>query len=106
MPVNNFLNQSVTIKAKSGFTLEGKPNLGSGTGIMARFQDKQTKLFDDKGVEYLTDAEIWVKPTQTINLEDVIVYGGVNYKVVRIDTKRDLDGQIHHKKALVVKTKE
>lgn len=106
MPINNYLNQTVTLKQKSGFTLEGKPSLSAGVSIMARFQDKQTRLVDDKGNEYVTDAEVWVKPTQTVSLEDVITYGGVNYKVVRIDTKRDLDGQIHHKKALVVKTKE
>jgi hypothetical protein len=106
MPVNNYLNQTVTLKTKSGFTLEGKPNLGVGASIVARFQDKQTRLVDDKGNEYVTDAEVWLKPTQTVNLEDVIVYGSVNYKIVRIDTKRDLGGKIHHKKALVVKTKE
>lgn len=106
MPVNNYLNQTASLKQKSGFTVEGKPSLGAGASVRVRFQDKQTRLVDDKGNEYVTDGEIWMKPTQTVNLEDVIVYGSVNYKVVRIDTKRDINGQTHHKKALVVKTQE
>jgi hypothetical protein len=106
MPINNYLNQSVTLKQKSGFSLEGKPTLSVGTTIKARFQDKQKRLVDDVGNEYFTDAEVWLKPTQTINLDDVVVYGSVSYKVVQIDTKRGLNGQIDHKKALVVKTKE
>lgn len=106
MSINTYLNQNLEKKIRSGFTLEGKPSLGSAVSFKGRFQDKQTRLVDSNGVEFTTDGEVWMKPDESINLEDYIIYESVNYKVVRIDTKRKFDGEVNHKKALVVKTKE
>lgn len=106
MPINSYLNQTVVLKAKAGFDVEGKPSLGAGSNIQARFQDSKKRLVNNQGNEFITDAEVWLKPNQTIALEDVIIYGGVNYKVVKIETKRWVNGKINHKKAMVIKTKE
>lgn len=104
--IENYLNQSVTIKSKTGFDLEGKPTTSAGVAIAARFQHKTKTLRNDQGLEYTVDAELWTKPEQAIALEDVITYESVNYKVVKIDDKRGLNGKTSHKKALLTRTKE
>ena len=106
MPIDSYLNQTVTLKAKSSVDKFGKTVVATGVSIESRFQEKIKRLVDDNGKEYLADAELWVKPTQTINLDDLITVSSVNYKVVRIDTKRGLTGSIDHKKAYLKRTKE
>lgn len=104
--IESYLNQSVTLKSKTGFNLEGKPNTSAGVTIAARFQHKTKTLRNDQGVEYVIDAEMWAKPDQALALEDVLTYEGVNYKIVKIDDKRNLSGITSHKKALLTRTKE
>lgn len=104
--IESYLNQSVTIKSKTGFDVAGKPTLSTGAAIAARFQHKTKTMRNDQGLEYIVDAELWVKPDQAIALEDVITYESANYKVVKIDDKRNLSGQTSHKKALLTRTKE
>ena len=104
MPVASFLNQTVQRKAKSGHDAYGKVQIGSAANIEARFQESHERAFDDNGKEYEVDAELWVKPTQTINLEDIIIVSSANYRVVKTSIHRDVTGRVHHKKALLVKT--
>jgi len=106
MPIDTYLNQQVTRKAKSGTDKFGKTTVGASETIEARYQEKAKRLVDDNGKEYLADAELWVKPTQTIELEDLITVSSVNYKVVRVDTKRGFTGSVDHKKAYLKRTKE
>ena len=104
--IDGYLNQIVSRSAKSGYDVYGKPTTKDGEDVKARFQEKQRRAMDDKGVEFLTDAELWIKPDQTMELDDVITYEGIKYKVVRVDVKRGLSGNPDHKKVLLVKTKE
>lgn len=106
MPIDTYLNQQVQIKSKTGFDKYGKPTTGSASTIEARFLEKQNIFKDDNGKEYTTDAELWILPTQTITLEDVITVNSINYKVARIDARRDINGSIDHRKAFLIKTKE
>lgn len=102
--ITEYLNQTLTRKSKTGFDEQGKTSLNSGVNFKGRFREKQKKIIDYKGNEYMTDGEVWTEPNQDMNLDDLIVYSGVNYKVVKIDTPRDLGGEIHHKKIFVIKT--
>lgn len=106
MPIDAYLNQRVSRKAKSGVDKFGKVTTSAAATIEARFQEKAKRLVDEQGKEYLADAELWVKPSQTLELEDVITVNSINYKVVRVDTKRGLTGGIDHKKAYLKRTKE
>jgi hypothetical protein len=104
--IESYLNQSGTLKSKTGFSLEGKPTLSTGTVVACRFQHKTKTLRNDQGVEYTIDAELWLKPDQAVALEDVFVFESVNYKISKIDDKRNLSGNTSHKKALLTRTKE
>jgi len=104
--IETYLNQFAVIKSRTGFDLEGKPVISAGTTIGVRFQNITKTIRNDAGMEYAIDAEVWTRADQTVELEDVIVYGGSNYKVVKVEIKRDLSGNISHKKALLTKTNE
>lgn len=106
MPITTYLNTTVTRKPKSTLDKYGAVTTGTAVNIRARIQEKVTRLFDERGIEFLADAELWVKPTETINLEDLITFESNNYKVVRIDTKRGLTGNKDHKKIYLRRTKE
>lgn len=106
MPIDTYTNQAVQIKSKTGFDKYGKPTTGTASSIRARFVEKPKLFKDANGHEYMTDAELWVLPTQTINLEDVVVVSSVNYKVSKIENRRDISGDIDHKKAYLTKTQQ
>lgn len=104
--IETYLNQLVTRNPVKNYDAYGKPTLGTGESVKARFQGKQRRAMDSQGVEFVTDAELWVAPGQAMALDDVIIFEEVQYKVVRVDTKKGLSGQTDHKKVLLVRTKE
>lgn len=106
MPIATYLNQQVTRKPKSGFDKFGKPTTGTSETIYARFQESAEPYIDENGKEYILDAQLWIKPSQAMQLEDVIEVDSVNYKVVGVFTKRGFTGAIDHKKVYLKRTKE
>lgn len=106
MPVTTYLNQTASLKAKTGYDKFGKPTTSTGVTFECRLQASNKKMVKVGGEEFLIDAEMWVKPTQTIVLDDVVVFGSDNYKVIRVDTKRGFTGSVDHKKIYLLRTKE
>ena len=106
MPIAIYLNQSVVLKLHTGFDVHGKRSLGSANTIEARFVEKEEMLKDQNGNEFRSDAQMWVLPEQSIDLEDEVAYGGSNYKAVKIEMRRGLTGSVDHKKVYLKKTKE
>lgn len=104
--IDTYLNQQVQRKAKGSFDDFGKPVLGSSSTIQARFVAGTKRVKKADGSEYIIDAELWIKPDQTMNLDDVIVYESINYKVVNIYSPRWLNWEKSHKKVELVRTKE
>jgi hypothetical protein len=54
------------------------------------------------GTEFTADAELWVKPNEQLDIDDVFTWQGEDYKVVKLDTKIGLAGSVNHKKAYLV----
>lgn len=106
MPVTSYLNQSVSWKAKAGFDGYGKPTTSTPVTISCRIQGSTKKLVNEAGDQYVADAEMWVAPTQTLEMDDVIVWESSNYKVVKVEVKKNLSGATNHKKAYLVRTKQ
>ena len=104
--IASYLNQLVTRNPLKSYDTYGKPTIGNGQSVKARFQGKQRRAMDNKGVEFVTDAELWIAPDQEMALDDVILFEDIQYKVVRVDVKKGLSGQTDHKKVLLVRTKE
>lgn len=101
--LGTYLNQKATHTASGGKDLYGKTTDGAQTELDVRFQDSVKRLQDVKGEEFVADGEFWLYPDAAIALNEFLTHGGVKYKIVRIDTKRGFDGEVHHKKAYVVR---
>lgn len=104
MRIATYLNQTVTLLGKTSYDKYGKPVVGAGSSIPARLQETTRRIVTGKQQELGIDAELWVLPTQTLNVDDQIQYESVTYKVVKVDTKRGFTGSANHKKALLIKT--
>lgn len=106
MSISTYLNQTVTKKTTAEYDLYGKPIPELSTSIKCRIQSSSKKLVGDNGIEFIVDAEMWIKPTDALDTDDVITWGGNDYKVIKVDSKRDLTGSINHKKCYLVINKE
>lgn len=104
--INTYLNQRVTWQAKVGLDKYAKPTYSGGTVISARFVEKTATLKDANGKEFKADAEVWVLPSMAIKNDDLIIFSGQNYKAVQVDVRRDFNGDTHHRKVFVVRTKQ
>lgn len=103
--IGNYLNQSVTIKSKTGYDKFGKPTTASSITAKARFQEKRKRMVA-QGVEFFTDAILFLGANTTVNLDDVVTFESANYKVVEVASKRGFGGKVDHKEVLLVVTKE
>lgn len=104
--INSYLNQLITLKAKSGYDAYGATEVKNGIKIKARVQGKQKRLISEKGEEMVSDLVMFVDPGQVLVLNDIIVFGGSNFQIARIDEKRGLTGSSMFKKAYLIKTEE
>lgn len=105
MPITPYLNQCVVKKITKSYTVDGVPEPEISANISCRIQSS-TKRLVINGVEFTAEAEIWLKPAEIMDVDDVIVWEGNKYKVVKMDVKKGLTGATHHKKGWLVSTKE
>jgi hypothetical protein len=106
MGINAYIKQFATRSPFTGNDRYGKPSYGTDETIKVRFREELRRELTGNGDIFQSDAEIWAKSDQTLNLEDKISYGGSNYKIGKIDIPRDGSGKTHHKKAFLIKTTE
>lgn len=106
MPIASYLNQTVLRKGRTGKDRYGKITTGSSETIKGRIKGSTRRLIGGDGKEYTVDAELWIKPTQTMNIDDVITWNEKDYKVIHIKEQVGLDGKIDHKKCFLLVTKE
>ena len=101
--VDLHLNQTAEFATKSGRDIHGKPIESDGVAVSVRFQETSTRVKDNTGAEITVDAEVWMQPTVSAKVDDTITFDGVKYRFVKVETKRELDGTLSHKKGYVVR---
>ena len=106
MPIASYLNQTVLRKPRAGKDRYGKVITGASEVIKGRIKGSTKRLIGGSGKEYTVDAELWVKPTQAMQIEDIITWDEKDYKVTHIKEQVGLTGKIDHKKCFLVVTKE
>lgn len=106
MGIETYTSQTVQRYPRSGYDSQGKPSFGSASSVLCRFTESTERIKDAAGNEYIIDAKMWVDADQTMALEDKIVYNSINYKVVFVKENRELDGEIHHKRIHLQRTKQ
>ena len=102
MPVQPYLNQIVTKKITASYDVYGTPVPATPQQIKCRIQSSSKRLIGQGGTEFTADAEIWLKPTEPLDIDDVVTWDGEDYKIVKMDTKRGLTGATNHKKGYLV----
>lgn len=106
MGITSYLNQTATLKPRSGVDRYGKPTIGTTSTFRCRAQGSKTRVFNDQGVETQADLEMWVEPSLGVSEGDKIEFESKNYSVAKLDTKRKLTGVANHKKLLLLESKE
>ena len=104
--ISKYTLQIVELQSKGGRTATGRPIVGATTPIEARFVKNKKNVKDFSGNEYIIDAAMWVKPTQNIELEDIVFCEDEYYKVVQVYAPRTINGIVNHKKILLVQTRD
>lgn len=102
MPINNYLNQTVNKKVTKEYDVYGTPVAEIPTYIKCRIQSSNKRLVGQGGIEFSADAEMWVKPTERLDIDDIITWESEDYKVVRVDIKKTVTGATNHKKLYLV----
>lgn len=104
MTIDLYLNQSATLKKTASRDVYGKQILNVGTSIRCRFQGSHSRIMTEAGEELTADAELWVLGSADVEHNDIIEYESQTYRIVKVETKRNLTGGANHKKALLIKT--
>ena len=99
--IDYFLNQEVVRKYGVTYNKYGEAHTANSEAVMCRLHEKKKRIFNDKNEVAFYDAEMWVLPTQAVEVNDLIEYESKTYKVVGVDVKRDFSGNVQHKKALL-----
>lgn len=102
--ISSYLNTTVTRTPKNGLDVHGDSVEGVASEIRARLQDSTKRMRDEKGQEYIVDAELWIMPDQEMEMGDFVTFDAVKYQVVRIDVKRGLNMAVDHQKCLLRRT--
>ena len=98
MTIAGLLNQTITIYNKTGFDSFGKPNLSSGVSARARVQQVTKQRVLPNNVVVTIYAIMYVGPSVTVNVDDRITHGGVDYKVFSRNVQVDDRGATNHYK--------
>lgn len=105
MSINGLLNQTITIYPKSGYNAYGRESVGTGVSVKSRFQKQTKQKLLPNGSLITIEAIVYVPPTTTVNIDDKVTYGSIDYKVYGIYGAVDGVGVTSHIKLELVKWK-
>lgn len=95
MSIGNLLNQTIVIYGKSSYDGYGRPSLGSGTNVNARFQPKQKRKLLPNGDVMTVDAMAYVPADTVVVTDDKVTYDSITYKVTDLYKTPDGKGNTH-----------
>jgi hypothetical protein len=100
--VDQHLEHEVTIVRRGTLRSDGTyPYTGASTATLAWVRDKAGVLRGEKGRELVYQRVVYLSTSETISLQDRIVYNGVNHEVLMIDRNDDITGEPDHIKCYV-----
>jgi len=87
--MKHFFNDTLLIYNESGRDEYGRASWGSGTAVVGRFVEKSKLLYNSKGETVMADALIHIPADTTIDVGSRIVYGGQDYRALKINKPKD-----------------
>ncbi len=103
MSLLGLLNQEITLYAKTGYNKEGREAVGSGSTVNARVQLVSKRRLLPNNSLVIVSAIVYVPATTSINTDDKVTYGGVDYKVFSRTDAVGGNGAIDHIKLELIK---
>ena len=100
--LDKYLNQDIELNIRSGYDVYGK-SVTTTSNIKGRLVYVKTQ---DRGLQAKPldfDVEVWVYPSQSVNVDDTITADDTTFRVIAVQIFRTRQGQIHHKKLLAQK---
>lgn len=96
MSIQQFFNQTGTLKNRTGYDQYAKEIQTAGTSIACRFQETtKTRLLPDGSVEAI-DAYAFFDPSTTIVAGDHFIFNSIDYRVLSNNLVVDGKGLAHH----------
>ncbi len=91
--ITDYRADSITIKPKGTITGEGRyPYDGTPVNTTARVINRSGMIRDGRGDEITWDREMFMAPTETVELQDKITFDSVDHEVVGKYIPRDVAG--------------
>lgn len=103
MSINGLLNQPITITSKTGYNEYGRETTGTALTVNSRFQKTTKQRLLPNGSLITILAIVYVPADTTVVIDDMVTYGGVNYKVAGIYAAVDGAGDTNHLKLELIK---
>lgn len=97
-----YLNQTISLGIRSAYDKYGKSTVST-SNIQARvvYVNRQSRGLQAKPIDW--DVEVWVYPTVTVSVDDTVTVDGIVFRIIEVQTFRNRQGEIHHKKLLAQK---
>lgn len=92
--MENLLNQTAILKSKTGQSGYGTPTYAEGIPIRVRWEGYIEQMKDENGQEITSNARIFT--TVPVKPDDILIYEGEEWVVVKILSIPGIDGTIHH----------
>lgn len=90
------LNQTITLRRKSGYDGYGRESMGSATTYRCRFQQTNRTILLATGDSIILDGYIDVLGTCPVQNNDRITYNGEDYRVINRKEAIGRNGNLHH----------
>lgn len=96
MSIAGLLNQTITIKAKTGLNRYGRETVGAAITVSARFQSTTKTILLATGDSITLDGYIDVGASTVVATNDRITYNGNDYRVHSRKEAIGRNGHVHH----------
>lgn len=103
MSFNGLLNQTAALANRSSRDRYGRETTLAPVNIKCRFQHKRRTRLTPTGETITIDALMFVSPKLNINVDDMVTFDGINYKVDTKSPKVGRAGKIHHIEVELIK---
>ncbi len=82
--IKEWCNIPLTVRHNTGKTGTGEPTYGSQTSYLCYVDSSLVTLFDDKGVEFTSDIQLYVEGSSPIKRLDEVTFEGSTYIVRKV----------------------
>lgn len=101
MNVNHLLKQTCTVSTAGAQDRFGKSTYGSPTTYACRFQKTKRTITTPQQEREPIDGLVWLKADATAAVHDKLIFGGADFRIMRVEPMVDGKGITRHLELLV-----